>query len=125
VLPRPGLLDHASAAFVPAGWAALVLLGLAGLMLLIAAAIAATGRRPQLPVSPCSLAVVALGLDLLCGIVFVATKPGPSTMIGIGPAFWIFGGGILFGTAAALLLARAIRPLDPDLLEDAIDPEDY
>jgi hypothetical protein len=124
-LPKPGLLDHASSAFVPAGKAAFVLLGIAALALVIAGAIAVLGRKPQLPVSPCTIAVVALGLDLLAGLVFVATKPGPTSMVGVGPAFWVFGGGVLVGTAGALLLARAIRPVDPDLLADAIDPEEY
>ena len=124
-LPKPGLLDHASAAFVPAGKVAFGLLGIAALALVIAGAIAILGRKPQLPVSPCTIAVVALGLDLLAGLIFVATKPGPTSMVGVGPAFWVFGGGVLIGTAGALLLARAIRPVDPDLLADAIDPEEY
>jgi hypothetical protein len=124
-LPKPGLNDHASAAFAPAGYVTFSLIGIAALALVIAGLIAAARRRPQLPVSPCTIAVVALGLDLLCGLTFVATKPGPTSMVGVGPAFWIFGGGVLLGTAGALLLARVIRPVDPDLLEDAIDPEDY
>ncbi len=124
-MPKPGLNDRASAAFVPAGEAAFGLLGFAALALVVAGVIAAAGRKPQLPVSPCSIAVVTLGLDLLCGLVFVATKPGPTAMVGVGLAFWIFGGAVLVGTAGALTLARVIRPVDPDLLADAIDPEEY
>nr|HEX4314887.1 hypothetical protein [Kofleriaceae bacterium] len=125
VLPKPGLLDHASGIFPAAGMATFVLIAIAMLMMFVAAAIAAAGRRPQLPVSPCSLAVIALALDLLSAIVFVTTKPGPTSMLGVGTAFWVFGGGVLVAMAGSLFLARAIRPHDPDLLEDAIDPEDY
>jgi hypothetical protein len=57
--------------------------------------------------------------------VFVAVKPGAAGFVGVSYGFWVFGGGCVLGLAAATLLNKHIRPLDVDLLEDSMDPENY
>lgn len=114
-----------SGVFAPMGWAACVLCLLGALALLATAALAFLNRRPTLPVSPASIALLALMGALLAGCVFVATKPGPAGFVGIGSAFWTFGIGTVAGIAAAQMLATLIRPIDPDLLEDAMNPDQY
>ena len=39
--------------------------------------------------------------------------------------FWAFGIGAVMGIAAAQMLAKINRPIDPDLLADAMNPEQY
>jgi hypothetical protein len=122
---KSNLREHCSVAFVPLGWATTVLVGLAMFGLLLAALIALTGKTPALPISPATIAVLSLGIALITGCVFVATKPGPAGMLGVDLGFWMFGGGVLVGASAAQLLSRVIRPSDPDLMADAMDPDEF
>jgi len=119
------LPEHTSGAFVPTGWATFVLAGLGIVALAAAIALAALGKRPDAPISPCSIALLALMVALVCACVFVATKPGSNGALGVGIGFWVFGGGAVLGIAGAQLLARAIRPVDPDLTTDAMDPDQF
>jgi hypothetical protein len=64
-------------------------------------------------------------LALISACVFVATKPGGNGALGVGVGFWVFGGGAVLGIASAQLLARVIRPADPDLMADAMDPDQF
>jgi hypothetical protein len=57
--------------------------------------------------------------------VFVATKPGPAGFVGVGIAFWIFGIGAVLGLGGSIMLARVNRPVDPDLMDGAIDPDKF
>jgi hypothetical protein len=116
---------YTSAAFSPAGWITLATCLCGALGLLAAAGIALANRRPELPISPASVALLATMLAMIAGCVFVATKPGPPGMVGVAWGFWIFGGGTVLGIAGSQLLAREIRPVDPDLLADAMDPDEF
>ena len=124
---RPNVADfeHVSSAFVPMGWATLVACLLAAFGLLAAAGIAIAGKRPDLPMAPTTIALLAVMASLITGCVFVATKPGPPGMVGVGPSFWIFGAGAVVGIAGAQMLAKVNRPVDPDLMEDAMNPEHF
>ncbi len=121
----PRVADYASGAFAPTGWITFVacLLGAAGLVL--SAAIAALGKTPALPMSPTTVALLAIMVALISGCVFVATKPGPAGFIGVAWGFWAFSGGAVAGIAGAQMLSRVLRPPDPDLLADAMNPDDF
>ena len=68
--------------------------------------------------APPTLALLAIIVGIITGCVFIATKPGPAGFVGAGLSFWMFGGGCVLGIAAAQMLARVNRPLDPDLMSD-------
>jgi hypothetical protein len=114
-----------SSAFVPMGWATLVLLVAAVAGLVVGAILAIVRAHPRLPIAPTTVALLALMLGLITGCVFVATKPGPAGWVGVGTSFWMFGAGAVLGIAAAQQLARVLRPPDPDLLEDAMNPDQF
>ena len=116
---------NTSGAFAPMGWATLVELLLAAFGLTAAAGIAIARKRPDLPITPPTIAVLAIIAALITGCVFVATKPGPNGYVGVGWSFWLFGVGCVVGILAANLLAKVNRPLDPDLLDDAMNPDQF
>jgi hypothetical protein len=93
--------------------------------LVIAAAIATANRHPELPVSPTTIALLGLMIGLLSGCVFVAAKPGALGALALSWSFWLFGFGVVTGIAATHLLARQIRPADPDLLHDAMNLDQF
>lgn len=115
----------ASSAFAPFGWITFVDVLVAALGLLAAAGIAAARKQPQLPIMPTTVALVGLMIGLITGCVFVATKPGPAGMVGVGLSFWLFGAGSVIGIAGAQLLAKVNRPADVDLMADAMNPDEY
>jgi hypothetical protein len=117
--------QYYSAAFAPFGLVTLIACIVGALGLLAAAALALAKKQPALPVSPSSISLLALMAGLISGCVFVATKPGPGGFVGVGVAFWIFGAGAVLGLAGSIMLARVNRPVDPDLMEDAIDPDRF
>ncbi len=93
---------------------------------LLAAAVLAIGKkRPELPVMPTTLAMLGLIVALITGCIFVSTKPGFAGMLGVGNTFFVFGAGAVLGIAGALMLGKINRPVDPDLMADAMDPEHY
>jgi len=117
--------QYYSAAFAPCGWITSIACIIGALGLLAAAGLALAKKQPQLPMSPSSLSLLALMPGLISGCVFVATKPGPSGFVGVGIAFWIFGIGAVLGLAGSIMLARVNRPVDPDLMADALDPDNF
>jgi hypothetical protein len=116
---------HASSAFAPMGMVTFVLLLLAGLGLLASAGMAAKKMRRDLPIAPTTIALLGLMLSLLTACVFVATKPGGPGFVGVSMGFWCYGIGAVLGIAAAQMLAKLLRPVDPDLLDGAMSPEQY
>lgn len=117
--------QDASVAFAPFGWITLVASLLATLGLLGAAGIAASRKKPDLPMTPATLALLGIMVGLISGCVFVALKPGPPGYVGVGLSFWVFGAGCVLGIAAAQLLAKVNRPLDPDLMADAMNQDEF
>jgi hypothetical protein len=122
---QPLITDHAYAVFPLAGWVALVACALAALGLATATVLALAGKTPELPVAPTTVALLSIMVGLVSGCVFVATKPGPPGFVGVSWGFWAFGGGAIAGIAAAQMLAKILRPPDPDLLADAMNPDDF
>lgn len=116
---------NTSGAFAPMGWITLVACLLAALGLLAAAALAIANKKPDLPMTPSTLALLAIIVGIITGCVFIATKPGPAGFVGAGLSFWVFGGGCVLGIAAAQMLAKVNRPLDPDLMSDAMNADDF
>jgi len=114
-----------SSAFAPMGWITLIAALLAALGLFGAAAIALTGKKPELPMTPPTLALLGIIVGIITGCVFIATKPGPAGFVGAGLSFWVFGGGCVLGIAAAQMLAKVNRPLDPDLMHDAMNADEF
>ena len=114
-----------SPAFPIAGLVTFVVLLVAAAGLVIAAALATANRRPGLPISPTTFALLGIMIGLITGCVFVATKPGGVGAVGVSWSFWAFGVGSVAGIAGAQLLARQIRPRDPDLLHDAMNADRF
>lgn len=114
-----------SGAFVPMGWVTLVAALIAAVGLLGAAAIALTNKKPDLPMTPSTLALLGILVGIITGCVFIATKPGRVGFVGAGLSFWVFGGGCVLGIAAAQMLAKVNRPLDPDLMQDAMNADEF
>ena len=114
-----------SGAFAPMGWATLGCCTLAALGLLAAAGLAALKKTPDLPIAPTTVALLGVMVSLITGCVFVATKPGPPGFVGVAWGFWAFGAGAVAGIASAQMLAKVLRPPDPDLLDGAMNPDDF
>lgn len=114
-----------SNAFAPMGWATFALCLLAALGLLGGAALAFKQKRPDLPIAPTTVALLSIMVALITGCVFVATKPGGPGFVGVSMGFWAFGIGAVMGIAAAQMLAKINRPVDPDLLDGAMNPDQY
>ncbi len=114
-----------SGAWSPLGIVTLIASLLAAAGLLAGAGIGCMKTKPQLPVSPSSAALIGIMIALITGCVFVATKPGYPGLVGVGIAFWIFGAGAVLGLAAAIMLAKVNRPADPDLMDDAMNPDNF
>jgi len=121
----PSAANETSGAFAPMGWATFAVCVIAALGLVATAFLAFTKKRPELPMSPASLALLMIMIGLITGCVFVATKPGGTGFVGVAIGFWCFGVGCVLGIAGAQMLAKEIRPVDPDLLEGAMNPEQY
>ena len=114
-----------SGAFAPMGLVTFGLSLLAALGLLGGASLAFTKKRPELPISPASVALLGVMAGLITACVFVATKPGGPGFVGVSMGFWAFAAGAVMGIASAQMIAKLIRPVDPDLLADAMNPEAY
>ena len=100
-----------SDAFPILGWIASVSLWLAAASLAGAAALMLAGRFIARPIALTTIALVSLGIGLISGMAFLATRPPEN--YGPGPGFWAFAAGTLVGIVATILVAR-IRPADPD-----------
>jgi hypothetical protein len=117
--------NRVSAAFPAAGLLTFIVLLVAAAGLVVSAGIAAARGRPNLPISPTTFALLGIMIGLISGCVFVATKPGGVGAVGIAWSFWAFGIGPVAGISGAQLLAKQIRPADPDLLQDAMNPDRF
>lgn len=117
--------NRVSLAFPVAGVLTFIVLLVAAVGLLVAAALAQLGKRPELPIAPTTVALLGLMIGLITGCVFVATKPGDVGAVGVAWSFWAFGIGSVAGIAAAQMLAKQIRPADPVLLHDVMNTEDF
>jgi len=117
--------QYYSAAWAPLGTVTLIASLIGALGLLGAAGLGVSKKKPNLPFSPSSMALLGIMAALICGCVFVATKPGPGGFVGVGIAFWIFGIGAVIGIFVSTVLAKVNRPPDPDLMDDAMNPDQF
>ena len=108
----------ASGAFVSMGWVTLIVIVIAALGLLAAASIAAADKQPQLADRTDDDRAAGDHDRADHGCVFVATKPGPPGMVGVGLSFWLFGVGCVMGIAGAQMIAKVNRPPDPEWTVD-------
>lgn len=116
---------HASSAFPMFGWVAMIACLIAAVSLAIGAALVIAKKRIAWPVMPTTTALLSLIVALVAGPVFVALKPGPPGFVGVSHGFFAFGGGVIVGLASALMINKLLRPHDPDLLEDAMQPDQF
>ncbi|HEU0033266.1 MAG TPA: hypothetical protein VFQ53_21685 [Kofleriaceae bacterium] len=114
-----------SSAWTTFGWITFVATLIGAVSVLLAAVLVAAKRRVALPIMPTTTALLGIGVALICGCVFVAVKPGPSGYVGVGVGFFAFGTGMILGLWSSMMLNRLLRPHDPDLLEDAMNPEQF
>jgi hypothetical protein len=129
LIERFEALDSADVSFSPVfpwmGWATFVECLVAAAGLLGAAGIALSKKTPQLPITPPTIALLGIMATLVTGMVFVAKKPGGVGSVGVGLSFWVFAIGAVTGIAASQLLAKVNRPPDPDLMADAMNPDQF
>ena len=83
------------------------MLGLAG-----AAGLAIASKKLVLPMSPSTLALLAIMAGLITGCVFVAQKPGEAGYVGVGPSFWMFGAGAV-RVRHTLIAGRVVHADEP------------
>lgn len=114
-----------SGAFVAFGWIALFACAVAALSLATASALVIANKRPTLRIMPTTIALLATAVALFTGCVFVALKPGPAGYVGVGIGFLAFAGGVILSLWSSLALNKLLRPRDPDLLEDAMNPDQF
>jgi hypothetical protein len=115
----------AAGAFPVFGWITFLSIIIAAVSLLAAAGIVIAKKRLVLPVMPTTTALLGCMIGLITGCVFVAIKPGPPGFVGVNFGFWAFAGGVMTGIVSCLMLNRLMRPHDPDLLEDAMNPDEF
>lgn len=99
-----------SGAFVPTGWITFIVALLAAAGLAASAVYGWANKAPTWPIAPTTIGLLGVMIGLITGCVFVATKPGPAGMFGVGMSFWIFGVGCVMGLAGAQLAAKVNRP---------------
>ncbi|MBA3503055.1 MAG: hypothetical protein H0T65_22020, partial [Deltaproteobacteria bacterium] len=114
-----------SGAWTTLGWITLGCAALAALSLLACVALVLAKKRIAWPILPTTTAILGLAIGLVTGCVFVALKPGPPGYVGVHLGFFAFGAGVLTGLLGALMMNKLLRPHDPDLLADSMDPEHY
>jgi hypothetical protein len=64
---------------------------------------------------PTTVVVLGLIVSIVCGPVFVATKPESVELMGVGWSFMTFGVALVVGLASVFPLNRQIRPIDEEL----------
>jgi hypothetical protein len=107
-----------SSAFVPMGWVTFIVALLGALGLAAAAAFGLAKKPMNLPIAPTTVGLLGVMIGLITGCVFIATKPGPAGMVGVGLSFWIFGVGCVMGIAGAQMMAKVNRPPDEEWTVD-------
>lgn len=105
---------RATQVFAYAGWICSIALWIGIAALGLAAGLMLAGHFVTRPVALTTIALLALAVGLISGVVFVAEKPSPQ--LGPGVACYLFAGGELAGIIATILIAR-IRPPDWDEAE--------
>jgi hypothetical protein len=108
----------ASAAFAPMGWVTFIAALFAALGLAASAVFGALKKPLGGPIAPTTIGLLGVMIGLITGCVFIATKPGPVGMVGVGLSFWIFGVGCVMGIAGAQMMAKVNRPPDPEWTVD-------
>lgn len=114
-----------SSVFPVLGWITFAACLIAVLSLAAATLIVIAKKRVRLPVMPTTTALLGVLVALGAGCVYVAVKPGPPGYVGVGPGFFVFGVGVVLGLYSSLVLDKLMRPHDPDLLEDAMNAEEF
>lgn len=114
-----------SGAWTTLGWITLGCAAVAALSLLVCVALVLGKKRVAWPIMPTTTAILGVAIGLITGCVFVALKPGPPGYVGVHLGFFAFGGGVIVGLIGALMMNKLLRPYDPDLLADSMDPEHY
>lgn len=89
--------------------------------LLVAAAIAARGRRITRAISPEGTAIVASLAALAAAIAALVSQPYATLQLGTGPGFLIFSVGAALGLLGGILLGRLPRD-DADYFSPPFDP---
>jgi hypothetical protein len=107
------------------GYITLGCAALAALSLLACAGLVLAKKRIAWPMMPTTAAILGTGIGLITGCIFVALKPGPPGYVGVHLGFFAFGAGVIVGLVAALMMNKLLRPYDPDLLADTMNPEHY
>jgi hypothetical protein len=118
-------LLQASSAFPTFGRIAFGGCLLAALSLAVGAVLVLMRKRVSLPIMPTTTALLGITVALITGCIFAALKPGPPGYVGVSLGFFVFGGGVVSGLASALMLNKLLRPFDPDLLEDAMNADQF
>jgi hypothetical protein len=116
---------YTSGVFSHAGWITFGTCLIGAAALLVTCGMALARVRKEMQVSPASVALLGLMFAMVSGCVFIATVPGPAGMLGVDLGFWAFGVGTVVGILGAQMLAKELRPVDPDLLEGALNPADF
>jgi hypothetical protein len=114
-----------TSAFWVFGWVTLVAISIAALSLVLACVMVLAKREFVWPVMPSTTALLAIAVALISGCVFAALKPGPAGYVGVGIGFLAFGIGVVSGLWSSVMLAKLLRPADPDLLEDSMNPDQF
>jgi hypothetical protein len=117
--------QYYSASWAPFGMITMIAVLLGALGLLGAGVLGFLKTKPNVPFSPSTVALLGIMVSLITGCVFVATKPGPGGFVGVGVTFWIFGIGAVIGIFVATVLAKVNRPVDLDLMDDAMNPDQF
>ena len=112
-------------AWTTLGWITLGCAALAALSLLACVVLVLGKKRVAWPIMPTTTAILGTAIGLITGCIFVALKPGPPGYVGVHLGFFAFGGGVIAGLVGALMMNKLLRPYDPDLLADSMDPEHY
>jgi hypothetical protein len=107
------------------GWVTFAASVIGGVSLLVCAFLGFQKKRVDFKVAPTTIALLTLFVGMITACVFVATKPLGPNGVGVQYAFWIYGTGLVLGLASAQMLAKLLRPEDPDLLDGAMQPDAY
>jgi hypothetical protein len=113
---REARVPEISGVFAPMGIATFALLIVGALALLASAALVQLGKRPVLPITPPTIAMLAILGMTITGLLFIVKKPGGVGGVGVGPGFFAYGVALVVGIIASQLIAKLIRPVDPDEL---------
>lgn len=103
---------------------ATLILGVVAVGALVGAGVMALlGKFVTRPIALTSLAMVATGLALVVGCVFLATKPDFERLrLGVSWPFFLFGAGVVTAIAGVQMTSRAFAPPEYDPYADPMAP---